>query len=245
MKADKVKHYYMSDKVVDYYARVSHSVGLWHSEKKIFQRVFNDPKASLLEIGCGCGRISFGLGQLGYANLLGFDFSRNMIAKARRLARVLEIGVSFQVADATEMPFSDNLFDGAIFGFNGLMQIPGRDNRRAALSETFRVIRPGAYFVFTTHEREMAKWKKFWKQERIRWRKGEQGKDLEEYGDRYEPTRLGDLFIHVPAKQDVVEDLKSVGFKIEADVLRSQVSVEPENVREFSDECRFWVARKP
>ena len=66
-----------------------------------------------------------------------------------------------------------------------------------------------------------------------------------EYGDRYEPTKLGNLFIHVPAKNDVVKDLKSIGFKLEADVLRSQVAIESEPVREFSDECRFWVARKP
>ena len=125
------------------------------------------------------------------------------------------------------------------------MQIPGRDKRRAALREAFRVIRPGSYFVFTTHEREMNKWKKFWKQERERWRKGKQTKGLCEYGDRYEPTKLGELFIHVPAKHDIVDDLKAIGFKLEADVLRSRIAVEPELVCEFSDECRFWVARKP
>lgn len=245
MNSDKVKEYYISKQVVDHYARATSSIGLWVSEERIFQRVFEDASASLLEIGCGCGRIAFGLHQLGYANLMGIDFSRNMIERARQLARTLSVGVSFQVADATKMPFSDNLFDGAIFGFNGLMQIPGRVQRRAALEETFRVLRSGSYFVFTTHEREMNKWKKFWKQERKRWRKGKQAKDLGEYGDRYESTKLGELFIHVPAKQDVVEDLEAIGFKLEADVLRSRIADEPEIVRKFSDECRFWVALKP
>ena len=245
VNADKVMEYYVSEQVVDHYARATSSVGLWLSEEKIFQRVFADTSASLLEIGCGCGRIAFGLQQLGYANLMGIDFSRNMIERARQLARAMSVGVSFQVADATKMPFSDNLFDGAIFGFNGLMQIPGRARRREALGETFRVLRSGSYFVFTTHEREMNKWKKFWKQERVRWRKGKQAKDLDEYGDRFEPTKLGELFIHVPAKQDVVDDLKAIGFKLEADVLRSRIADEPEIVRKFSDECRFWVARKP
>ena len=245
MQVDKVKEYYLSDTVVDYYAEATSSVGLWVSEAKIFGRVFGDCKASILEVGCGCGRICFGLNELGYKNLLGIDFSKKMIKKARQIARIRQVGLSFQVADATELPFSDNLFEGAIFGFNGLMQIPGRDSRRAALKEVFRVLSPGSYFVFTTHEREMNKWKKFWKKERERWRKGKQAKDLGEYGDRYEPTKLGNLFIHVPAKNDVVKDLKSIGFRLEADVLRSQVAIESEPVREFSDECRFWVARKP
>ena len=245
MQADKVKEYYLSDTVVDYYAKATSSVGLWISERKIFQRVFADYEAGLLDVGCGCGRISFGLSQLGYKNLLGIDYSSKMIKKARQIARMQESGLSFQVADATELPFSDNLFEGAIFGFNGLMQIPGRDKRRAALEEIFRVLSPGSYFVFTTHQREMNKWRKFWKQERERWRKGKQAKDLGEYGDRYEPTKLGNLFIHVPAKNDVVKDLEAVGFKLEADVLRSEVAHEPKSVREFSDECRFWVARKP
>ena len=245
MNAGKVKEYYVSEQVVDYYARVTTSVGLWVSEEKIFQRVFVDRKASLLDIGCGCGRIALGLKQLGYANVMGIDFSRKMIERARKLARMLDLGVSFQVADATELPFSDDLFDGATFGFNGLMQIPGRDKRRAALEEAFRVIRPGSHFIFTTHEREMNKWKKFWKRERELWRRGKQAKGLGEYGDRYEPTKLGELFIHVPAKQDIVEDLKTIGFELEVDVLRSQIAAEPESVREFSDECRFWVTRKP
>ncbi len=245
MNAGKVKEYYVSEQVVDYYARVTTSVGLWVSEEKIFQRVFVDRKASLLDIGCGCGRIALGLKQLGYANVMGIDFSRKMIERARKLARMLDLGVSFQVADATELPFSDDLFDGATFGFNGLMQIPGRDKRRAALEEAFRVIRPGSHFIFTTHEREMNKWKKFWKRERELWRRGKQAKGLGEYGDRYEPTKLGELFIHVPAKQDIVEDLKTIGFELEVDVLRSQIAAEPDSVHEFSDECRFWVTRKP
>ena len=79
MQADKVKEYYLSDTVVDYYAKATSSVGLWISERKIFRRVFADYEVGLLDVGCGCGRISFGLSQLGYKNLLGIDYSSKMI----------------------------------------------------------------------------------------------------------------------------------------------------------------------
>ena len=66
-----------------------------------------------------------------------------------------------------------------------------------------------------------------------------------EYGDRFESTDMGKLFIHVPTKADIVSDLREVGFKLEVDALRSQLANESDLVRKFSDECRFWVARKP
>lgn len=243
--ADKVRDYFCGEKVLEYYTHAATSIGLWESESKVFQRVFPDKSASLLELGCGCGRISFGLWELGYKHLLATDFSRKMIERARRLGRALDYGVHLRVADATRLAFEDDLFDGAVFGFNGLMQIPARINRRKAMSEIFRVLRPGSYFVFTTHDRECAKWKKFWRREKLAWRKEKQIPELLEYGDRFESTDMGKLYIHVPTKADVMSDLREAGFKVEVDALRSQLANEGDLVRKFSDECRFWVAGKP
>ena len=221
------------------------SVGMWLSEEKVFGRVFPDKNFSLLELGCGCGRIASGMWQSGYTNILATDFSRKMIERARRMARILGYGIHFRVEDAKSLSFDDDLFDGAIFGFNGLMQIPGRLNRVRAMSEVFRVLRKGSYFVFTSHDRDAAKWKKFWKRERMIWRKGRQKQELLEFGDRFEETDMGELFIHVPTREEVRKDLRKVGFKVELDVLRSQLANESLRVREFSDDCRFWIARKP
>lgn len=244
MQTETVHGYFDSEGVVEHYAEAAQRVGLWRSEKLIFQRLFKTGD-TLLELGCGGGRIALGLAELGYRNLMAIDYSRNMIKQARLLARRLDRAVHFRVGDATQLEFEDNLFEGAIFGFNGLMQIPGAKRREQAMREVFRVLRPGSWFVFTAHDRENPRQKAFWDKERQRWRNGKQQPELDDFGDRFEPTPLGDLYIHVPTNDELRQMLKTVGFRIEADVLRSAVANEPPEVREFSDDTRFWVVQKP
>ena len=151
MDVKNVKAYFDSDGVVDDYAKASVELGLWASEEKIFTRLFA-PDDSLLELGCGAGRIAFGLYELSYRNLLATDYARAMVGKTRDLAKRLDYTIHCRLADATRLDFEDEIFDGAIFGFNGLMQIPKSAQRERALSEVFRVLRPGAWFAFTTHD---------------------------------------------------------------------------------------------
>ena len=243
MQTENIKSFYQQSKVVEHYASATINIGLWHAEEKIFTHVFckND---TILDLGCGTGRITMGLYELGYQNLLGVDYAREMIIRAREITKILNYNISFQIGDATRLNFAEYDYDGVIFGFNGLMQIPGRNNRRKALSEVYRIIKPNGIFVFSTHDRELKKGSKFWKKEKIRWNNGKQKPCLLEYGDRYEMTPLGNSFIHVPTRMEIIDDLKSSGFIIEADVLRKNIANESNQVRDFSDECRFWVARK-
>jgi hypothetical protein len=143
------------------------------------------------------------------------------------------------------LDYEDGLFDGAIFGFNGLMQIPGREARLKAMREIHRIVCPGAAFVFTTHDRQLAKFKKYWQDEKRLWERGKQKPELLEFGDRWEDTPLGKLFIHVPTPEEIRKDLQETGWKCEWDSLRSSIARENPVTCEFSDECRFWVARKP
>ena len=52
------------------------------------------------------------------------------------------------------------------------------------------------------------------------------------------------LFMYLTTS-DIRKDLKDAGFLLERDVLRSRVAEESQMVKDFSDECRFWIARKP
>lgn len=249
MNGDKVesgwvRQFYEAERVVNHYRRATANIGLWRSEEMVLRRVF-DLDDRLLELGTGTGRIAFGLEEAGYRHVMGLELSREMVREARRIGKLFETSVSFVEGDATRLRFEDNLFDGAIFGFNGLMQIPGREARLRALREVRRVVRAGGAFVFTTHDRHTPRFKKFWRAEETRWRKGTQQKELLEFGDRWEETDLGRLYIHVPTPEEVRAALQEAGWKCEWDRARSGIANETLPTREFSDECRFWVARNP
>lgn len=244
MDAKRVKAYFGSEGVVSYYAKAAAELGLWESEEKVFTRLF-DPQDSLLELGCGAGRIAFGLHELGYHKLLASDYSKAMVKQARDLSVRLEYRIPFRVCDATDLEFEDNVFDGAIFGFNGLMQIPGEAQRERALTEIYRVIRPGAWFVFTSHDRERSPHQDFWAAEKLRWEYGTQKPELDEFGDRTESSEEGSHFMHVPTIDEMQARLEHVGFRLEATAMRSELAEESPEVEAFSDDCRFWVVQKP
>lgn len=245
MEINTAKAFFRRASVVEHYAQAANAVGLWNSEEHLFTQYFK-PENSLLELGCGAGRITFGLWELGYKNILAIDYAREMVQEARRINHALEYSISFQQGDATELTLEENQFAGAIFGFNGLMQIPGRDNRLKAMSEIFRVLQPGAYFIFTGHDREVHWRRHFWKEQRRIWDRGEQHPELTDFGDLYfDAPEGGMMFIHSASPNEVRRDLKSVGFRVESDALRSNICPEPDRVRDFSDDTRFWIAQKP
>lgn len=245
VSASDVLKYYSSNAVLEHYEDATQKVGLWKSESIIFAKAFEDKSLPLLELGCGSGRIAFGMAALGYAKIIATDFSKKMVERAIRINEIRRTAVDFQRQDATGLGFADDQFDGVIFGFNGLMQIPGGQNRLQAMKECFRVLRSGGRFVFTAHDQSLPKWKKFWIREKKKWTQGSQDPSLLEFGDRFEETAKGKLFLHVPAVNDLRNDLQRAGFRVEGDFLRSRVADEDSRTRQYSDECRFWVCRKP
>ena len=167
------------------------------------------------------------------------------VAKARATARAPAVK-SPPPADSAHRSAPDTRFAGALFMFNGLMQIPGRAHRRSALRELHRVCAPGAPLLFTTHDRDASPTERAqWRLETLRWTRGDQDPRLLEFGDRYfEEAGVGRTFMHLPDRAEILADLAATGWVHEFDAMRSEVAREARAVLDFSDACRFWVARR-
>ncbi len=238
---------------VVHYTRAAHFLGLWKSELSLIERFLPDRAAPLLEAGCGSGRVTLGLWDLGFRRITAFDFAEELLDQARHLARDRgAAGITFLHADATrlgEVQLSGDApptpFGGVLFMFNGLMQIPGRENRRAALRNLRAACAPDAPLLFTSHDRDHSPTERaMWRLERGRWDRGEQDPRLVEFGDRYFEDESGRTFMHLPDRDEILADLAATGWRHEFDALRREVAREPAAVRDFSDECRFWAARR-
>jgi ubiquinone/menaquinone biosynthesis C-methylase UbiE len=99
--------------------------------------------SKIIDIACGKGTTSLFLAQKFGCTVVGIDISADLINEARALARnkSVEKNVTFQVADALDLPFADNTFD---FAISQAMLVLIKDQKRA-IEEAILVIKPGGY----------------------------------------------------------------------------------------------------
>ncbi len=105
-------------------------------------------KARILELGSGPGSLWTANRQRlssGWRVIL-TDFSTGMVARARETVAEEEMHCDFAVADAQSVPFPDAYFDSVVAN-HMLYHVP---DRRRALLEIQRVLKPGGYLYATT-----------------------------------------------------------------------------------------------
>ncbi len=98
-----------------------------------------------LDVACGTGAVARAIAQHG-GSAVGVDVTPAMLRKAEEQSRGLA-GVHFWRADATDLPFVDGLFDGAVSRF-ALHHIPAPAR---VLGEMARVVRRGGSVAAADH----------------------------------------------------------------------------------------------
>jgi len=135
-----------TDRAVDLYADRMTDAALFPQERTAVERYFTEPGGSVLDVGCGAGRVASLLADRGF-EATGVDVSEPLVADARARRPDLD----FQVADVRSLPFESATFDHAVFSFYGLDYVLPKAQRLAALRELHRVLKPAGVLVFSSH----------------------------------------------------------------------------------------------
>jgi len=184
-----------NQKAVEIYAEKTE---LFLVEKKVFLQYLKE-SMYILDLGCGTGRTSRHLKDMGH-DVLGVDISSLMIERAKEL----HPDIWFRVADAQELPYSDKTFDVVLFSFNGLDYIYPEQARSETIKKIYDVLKPGGIFIYSTHSLSAtANRKRNWRR-RPRHYRGYYHK---------EKTVYGDLITYYGTKKRNLNMLKACGFR--------------------------------
>ncbi|MFH7245151.1 MAG: methyltransferase domain-containing protein [Spirulina sp.] len=142
---------YAKSSLVRYYTQLHQ---LQPAERGILMRLRDQlPTMAMLDLGIGGGRTTQHLWPR-VGQYTGIDYSAEMIAACRaRFSPAGDDGAgpTLAVMDARDLSaFEDKSFDLIWFSFNGLDYVSHAD-RLKILQEVHRVGKPGAYFVFSSH----------------------------------------------------------------------------------------------
>jgi 2-polyprenyl-3-methyl-5-hydroxy-6-metoxy-1,4-benzoquinol methylase len=105
----------------------------------------------LIDLGCGFGALSVFFAGQG-ATVTGIDPIADRLEVGRAVAAEHGLPVEFSPGRMEELDFADESFDLAIQN-NSLCYITNRQDRRSALAETARVLRPGGFVVIRNPNR--------------------------------------------------------------------------------------------
>lgn len=101
--------------------------------------ILERPDAVVLDVACGTGDLSLELNRTGKARIVGTDFCRPMLVRAKEKSSEETREIPYIEGDALQLPFVDSMFDAATIAF-GLRNL---SNVGSGLAELRRILKPG------------------------------------------------------------------------------------------------------
>jgi demethylmenaquinone methyltransferase/2-methoxy-6-polyprenyl-1,4-benzoquinol methylase len=115
------------------------TVGLHHQwRKRAADLAGAEPSTHVLDVATGTGDLAIEMAGRG-AQVIGSDFSEEMLARAREK----QPGITWEWANAMELPYEDDRFDAATVGFGAR----NFSDLARGVGEMARVVRPGGKVV--------------------------------------------------------------------------------------------------
>ena len=120
--------------------------GLWQEEISLIEEFFPKRPARILDVGCGSGRTTEPLRQMGY-HVVGVDICEGLIRSASQSCPE----IPYVVGDVRALSFAASCFDAVFFSWNGLDYMYPFAERLKALQEMARALKPGGRLLFSSH----------------------------------------------------------------------------------------------
>jgi ubiquinone/menaquinone biosynthesis C-methylase UbiE/uncharacterized protein YbaR (Trm112 family) len=152
-----VRFYYLTTPVVPQHHARQYIRGILAAESRagsMFQEwersagFFTDSEGPFLEIGCGTAPLLVAAGKR-FKAWLGVDIALRWLIVAKKRLQLHGLDAALVCACAEALPFSEMVFK--IAAFDSTLEVV--HDQRAALQETFRILKPGGKFVITTPNR--------------------------------------------------------------------------------------------
>jgi SAM-dependent methyltransferase len=108
-----------------------------------------EPGDHILDIGCGLGGPARYFAQRFDCRVCGIDITEPFVEAGQKLTALLGLSdrVSIEQGDGHQLPYGDNVFDGA-YSQHVTMNVADRPR---FFAEAWRVLKPGGFFVLTEH----------------------------------------------------------------------------------------------
>ena len=147
--------YLHSSEMVESYDAMMADSTLAETDVRFCEEQFPTP-GRLIDLGCGTGRLALHFAKKGF-DCVGVDLSEVMLKRARENATAMPTptgSLAYRIGNLTSlMEYPTDHFDDAACLFSTLGIIRGDENRWLALSEFFRILKPGGRLVLHVHNR--------------------------------------------------------------------------------------------